>query len=79
MNKITFLTKSVRGKNRHYSVISALVSILLLPSLVCTLGSTYVLTHLHQSSLLLRTLLSVLDECRAILDSFAPFPGKADV
>ena len=36
----------------------------------------YIMLHLHQTSLLLRTVLFILDEARVMLDSFSPFPGK---
>jgi len=39
----------------------------------------YLLMHVHQSSLLLRTILFVVDECRAMLDTFSPFAGKEHV
>jgi len=39
----------------------------------------YILLHLHQSSLLLRTVLYVIDECKNLLDTFSPFPGKKKV
>ena len=32
--------------------------------------------HLHQTSLLLRTVLYVVDEARVMLDTFTVFPGK---
>jgi len=38
-----------------------------------------ILSHLHQTSLLLRTVLYVLDEARVMLDSFTPFPGKSSL
>lgn len=39
----------------------------------------YILVYLHQSTLLLRTVLFVLDECKSLLDSFSPFQGKKNV
>ena len=39
----------------------------------------YTLLHLHQTSLLLRTVLYVVDEARAMLDTFSPFPGKEEL
>ena len=39
----------------------------------------YTLLHLHQTSLLLRTVLYVLDEARVMLDSFSPFSGKEEL
>ena len=36
----------------------------------------YVMHHLHQTSLLLRTVLLVIDEARMMLDTFTPVPGK---
>lgn len=38
-----------------------------------------ILSHLHQTSLLLRTVLFVLDEARVMLDTFTSFPGKSSV
>jgi len=38
-----------------------------------------ILSHLHQTSLLLRTVLFVLDEARVMLDTFTSFPGKANL
>jgi len=37
----------------------------------------HILGHLHQTSQLLRTVLFVVDEARALLDTFSPLPGKA--
>lgn len=37
----------------------------------------HILQHLHQTSQLLRTVLFVVDEARALLDTFSPLPGKA--
>ena len=38
-----------------------------------------ILSHLHQTSLLLRTVLFVLDEARLMLDTFTNFPGKTSL
>jgi len=38
-----------------------------------------ILSHLHQTSLLLRTVLFVLDEARVMLDTFTSFPGKGSL
>ena len=39
----------------------------------------YVLLHLHQTSLLLRTVLFVVDEARVTLDTFTQVPGKPEL
>ena len=39
----------------------------------------YVLHHLHQTSLLLRTVLLVVDEARLMLDTFTAVPGKQEL
>ena len=39
----------------------------------------YILAHLHQTSMLLRTVLFVVDEARTLLDTYSPFPGKQNL
>ena len=39
----------------------------------------YIMLHLHQTSLLLRTVLFIVDEARVMLDTFTPFPGKEEL
>ena len=39
----------------------------------------YVMHHLHQTSLLLRTVLLVVDEACRVLDTFTPVPGKQEL